>query len=243
MNKKGLENVAIWLIAGAALLVVVIIILMNFGKFFSGQSNAEIIHSWVLARGAEASLDILPSADIANVVSSTPPVKDLAEPLKINKPDELLPQGGKSPTVFKDLADSMADCWSAFDKGNTDFLSAWDLKVFCFPCRTIVFDDSIKRNPVLINDFGDYLYETHTGGPDSKTYLQYLLNNKAQTQQELDALSEEKNAYNVLPSSIDLYITFVAFSAHQIPGTEVGNEFYSKVRILAAEDFNTICNL
>ena len=37
MNKKGLENVAIWLIAGAALLVVVIIILMNFGKFFSGQ--------------------------------------------------------------------------------------------------------------------------------------------------------------------------------------------------------------
>ncbi len=199
MNKKGIEtDTLIGLIAFVIVLAIVLTILFNIGNILGSKSNAEAVNTWVKARAASKGTDVL--------VSQIPPVIDLDKPLEIKSRDELLWSGDKSPKAYKEIANSMIDCWNAFERGKIDFLNAISKDTFCFPCRAVVFSDEIKKEETQMRGFNKYLNEQHTKGRDNQTYLQYLANDNFYT------LEKEDLDNDVIEADKNLYIYFFAAS-------------------------------
>ncbi len=199
MNKKGVEtDTLIGLIAFVVVLAIVLIILFNIGDILSSKSNAEAVNTWVKARAITKGTD--------TIVPREPPVIDLEKPFKIKSRDELLQSGDKSPKAYKEIADSMIDCWNAFERGKTDFLNSIKKDTFCFPCRAIVFSDEIKKEGTQMIGFSKYLNEQNTKGKNSPTYMQYLANDNFYT------LEKEDLDDDIIEADKDLYIYFFAAS-------------------------------
>ena len=170
--KKGQEGPGLLVTLIVAVLVLAILggFYIALRTFVSAGSNIEAMRTWVELRGATGATDI--------AVSAVPPVTDLEKPLKIKSQEELVWKGGKPPEAYKEIADSMVDCWNAFNNGETDFLNSIKKETFCFPCRAVTFSDEIKKNNLKISGLNKYLNEQHVRGENSPTYLQILANDK-----------------------------------------------------------------
>ncbi|MBI2148737.1 hypothetical protein HYU23_03585 [Candidatus Woesearchaeota archaeon] len=207
--KKGLVGITliIALIIFGITLSVWIAFQMGISQKLLG-SNVQVISTWVKARGATAGTSIIVPEEI--------PVIDLEPPLKIKSREELLWKAGKSPAAYKEIANSMIDCWNAFERGNIDFLNKIEKNTFCFQCRAITFSDEIKKEGTPMVDFNRYLNDTRTRGQNSLTYLQYLANDPNYF------LSEEDLADDKIIADKDFYIFLYAASGRGI-GNIVSN--------------------
>ena len=198
--KKGQEGPGLLVTLIVAVLVLAILggFYIALRTFVSAGSNIEAMRTWVELRGATGATDI--------AVSAVPPVTDLEKPLKIKSQEELVWKGGKPPEAYKEIADSMVDCWNAFNNGETDFLNSIKKETFCFPCRAVTFSDEIKKNNLKISGLNKYLNEQHVRGENSPTYLQILANDKTYVLEEADLEDDE------IIINDDLYIFFFAAS-------------------------------
>ncbi len=202
MNKKGMEtSTVIGLIILVIVIAIVIGILYYQGKILAASSNAEAIKVWVTTLTATKGTEV--------VAQAVPPVIDLEAPLEIEKRGQLIWSGAEPPKAYKEIANSMVDCWNAFDRGKSDFLNNVERKVFCFPCRAVVFSDDLKKENVDMVGFNRYLNQQHVGGKDSPTYLQYLANDKSYV------LDDEDLADDRIKTDKDLYIFFFAASGKE----------------------------
>lgn len=200
MNKKAQEGpgILVTLIIAIAVLAVGFGIYSVYSEYVSSRSNIDARRTWVDLRAASQGADI--------VTSEKSPVINLDKPLEIKSEENLRWHGNEPPKAFKDIANSMVDCWSANSLGEKDYLNSIDKEVDCFPCRAITFSDEIKRNNVKMIGFERYLNEQHVRGKDSPTYLQFLANDPAYT------LDEEGLRGDEIVIDDDLYIFFFAAS-------------------------------
>ncbi len=213
MNKKAdTENLIVWGIVLLVVLAFAIVFFTNASSFFSGKSNEAAVHTWVIARGVEVNTAKIPNLVGVQIFDDRPPVIGLDTPIKIENENNLLYDGNKPPKLFKDLSDSMVDCWNAFDNGKTDFMNAIGKDTFCFKCRAVLFSDDIKRKSIPIVGFNAYLNNTKTRNTNSPTYLQYLANDK---EKQL-VLSQEDLIDDKIYSDENLYIIFFASSGRGI---------------------------
>jgi len=201
MNKKAeIQNeYMVMLIIFIVVLAVFFIAFITYSQTIKSSSNKDAIKTWVSAK-----------AITKGVALGMPPVLDLQDPLEINSKNDLLWIEGKEPSVYKEIANSLYDCWDAFDRGKTDFLSGMvNKKVFCFPCRAIHFSDEIKKENVQMINFNKYLNEQHIAGEGTQTYVQYLANDPVYKLSDAD-LKDDK-----IGTSKDLYVYFFATSGKE----------------------------
>lgn len=202
MNKKAVAvDTIIVLIIFVLVLGVFFMIFFNIGTTISTKGNSAAINSWVKARAFTKGTDL--------AVSPIPPAISLEDSLEVKSKNDILYEGGKQPKIFKKIADSMIECWNAFDKGQTDFLHTTQKKVFCFPCRAIQFSDNLKKENLQMIGFNRYLNEQKTKGGSSPTYLQYLANDN------FYKLDDEDLENDKIQVDEDLYIYFFAASGKE----------------------------
>ncbi len=199
-NKKAQQGpgILVTLISVVLVLAIIVVAYVGFVKYSSTRSNIDAINTWVKLRAASGTIDA--------VVSDKPPVINIESPLEIKSEEQLQFSAGNPPKAYKEIADSMVDCWNAFDRGKTDFIKAMGRETFCFPCRAVVFDEKIKKENAKIVGFERYLNEKNTRGQNSPTYMQYLVNDNAY-ELEQDELQEDE-----IIIDDDLYIFFFAAS-------------------------------
>ena len=199
-NKKAQQGpgLLVTLISVALVLAIIVVAYVGFVKYSGIRSNIDAVNTWVKLRAATGTIDA--------VVSDKPPVIDIEGPLEIKSEEQLQFSGGNPPKVYNEIADSMVDCWNAFDRGNTDFIKAMSRETFCFPCRAVVFDEKIKRNNAKIVGFERFLNEKHTRWQNSPTYLQYLVNDNTYAMEQDDFQEDEVMVDD------DLFIFFFAAS-------------------------------
>ena len=199
MNKKGVEwDTVLIMISFVLISALVFIILSQVTNVLKGETNKEVMQTWVQARTA--------TKGIESVFSAVPPITDLEEPLVIKNEKDLVWAGSTPPKAYEEIANSMVDCWSTFDKGESDFLNSIGKENFCFPCRAIAFSPEIKRDKVRTDGFLNYLNKTKTTSQSSPTYIQYLANDNTYSLDETD-LEED---YFVADK--DLYVLYYAAS-------------------------------
>jgi len=207
MNKKAIESeLLVKLIIFVVVIAIAFIIYINIDNLLKEQSNKEAVATWVKIRTVTKGGIVIKTATGGGIGSDQPPVTHLEEPLEIKDEADLVPKKDKPPKIFKEMADSMVDCWTAFDKGGSDFINGWHKTSFCFPCRAIVFSDEIKKKKIEIVGFNKYLNETHTRGEESPTYLQILANDKNYVL-EAEDLKEDK-----ISTDANIHIFFFAAS-------------------------------
>lgn len=144
------------------------------------SGNVAIIQNWVLHSSKSEKINKI-------IGQSTPPRPPknmvIEKPIEIKNVEQFQKDGNKI------LADSMFDCWDAFNRGKTDFLEnyKWNVfvgaKPFCFHCATIEFDDSLVGKNYDFEDpklqekiLQDYLKTEKPQGFDN-TYLELLAGN------------------------------------------------------------------
>ena len=139
-NKKGIsETTVVVLIIGLLTLAVLVGVGYTITKGISSAGNKAAVQNWVLLKSSKLGLV---------QGGSQPPVAMLySDSIKINTEAQLKTEGNKL------IADAMVDCWSAFDKGQSNFIDGKGVNdPFCFPCARIEFDQSLKDgNHDLIN--------------------------------------------------------------------------------------------
>lgn len=200
MNKKAQEGPGLIVVLVLGILVIAIGIgfYVGISSYLSSRSNIEAVQTWVNLKAASGGTDI--------VVSETPPVIELEKPLEIKSEEDLRWQGNEPPKAFKEMADSMVDCWNAFHRGEKDFIKSIKRETYCFPCRAVTFPDEIKRNNVKVIGLNRYLNDQHTRGKDSPTYMQILANDNVYT------MSEEELQDDEFTINDDVYVFFFAAS-------------------------------
>ena len=205
-NKKGIDtDVVATLIIALIVLVVILGYIFVFTDLAKGSANKQAVQIWVRTSSLEQQV----TGSLSK--TSRPPVPYLDDPLIIEK-ENLQSSDGNPPEVLKEIADSMYDCWGAFERGKSDFIKPSLLKgefkeTFCYPCRVIKFSDDIKINGPKINGLNNFLNsEKPIEGENNPTYLQYLSNNKEYT------LDSEDIEEDVIDTNQDLYLMFYAAS-------------------------------
>ncbi len=208
MNKKGLRNdVLILLILSLVILMIIGSFAYAFNLFASRESNVEIVQAWV---GQKVNSKL-------TLGGKWPPVRELDKPLIIKNPKDLRYNGNEPPKFYREIADSMYDCWRAFDKGESDFIGSVSgitdyvknvkKEIFCYPCRAISFSNEIKNDVPEVQGFLRYLNEYKPiEGEDKLTYLQYLANDDTYT------LSNEDLENDKFATDKDLYVMLFAAS-------------------------------
>lgn len=205
MKKKGMNaEVVIVLILAIIIIVAIFGIYTSFSNITKSTANKESVKAWVRTTALKEKIPLTSSL-------ARPPVPYLEEPLELDKSDLLFNEGAY-PKGYKEIADSMYDCWDAFDRGETDFLSKGYINnigqsSFCFPCRAIKFSENIKKDDLKIKGFNNFLNsEKPIFGENNPTYVQYLLNNKEYK------MTEEELKNDIIDTNKDLYIMFIGLS-------------------------------
>lgn len=156
----------------------VIILVVATVFYFLFTKEAPVLHrveavnavqTWVLVQSQ------VEKVSTARAGTERPPVPDLGNPIAIESEDQLKDE----KYAHKQIADAMYDCWTAFDRGNTDFLKAVGKKTFCYPCVAITIDDALKNKGYKLVGLNSYLAQTKVrSGLNVPTYLEYLTNEK-----------------------------------------------------------------
>ena len=188
--KKGVE--ALSLIAGLIILLIVIVVFFQFTKVTAQSidrtANVNEVRLWALTQAQSQKF----SSETAG--KEHPPVANLGGPIVIADEDQL-------KKSHKQIADGMYDCWSAFNKGETNFLAALGPKTFCYPCVEIRIDDSLKNKGYKMVGLNSFIAKNKPrGGMNMPTYLEYLTGEK-------NIPVGVKDEYDV---NDDMYVFFVA---------------------------------
>ncbi len=203
-------NLVIILAIGAILLVGAIMFLYQYESISKGTSAKSAIQFWVKQRALAK----------AQIGSDVPPVRELASPYVIDNVNNLKANGNTPPKAFEEIANSMYDCWDAFDRGQSDFVNGdqnsnipifgrLHKSTFCYPCRTIKFSDKVKNEFPTISGFNRYLNEYQpVPSPNKPTYLQFLANDYSNEYK----LDEEDLKIDTIKTDKDLYILLFAAS-------------------------------
>ena len=198
-NKKGLsETTVVVLIIGLLTLAVLVGVGYTISKGISSVGDKAAVQNWVLLKASKLG---------STQGGINPPIAMLyGDSIKINTEEQLKTEGNKL------IADAMVDCWSAFDNGQTDFMS--NIKIpgrdetidpFCFPCARIEFDQSLKDgNHDLIN-FQQFLRTEKPLISTSTTYADILTNLIYFPTPE----AKQKQKY-IIPKDRDYYIFFAS---------------------------------
>lgn len=144
-NKKGIsETTVVVLIIGLLSLAVLVGVGYTITKGISSAGNKAAVQNWVLLKSSKLGLV---------QGGSQPPVAMLySDSIKINTEAQLKTEGNKL------IADAMVDCWSAFDKGQSNFIDGKGVNdPFCFPCAKIEFDKSLKDGSHNLIEFNNFL--------------------------------------------------------------------------------------
>lgn len=214
MNKKGIEvniNLVIILLVTVAVIGFVGVLVYNIAKSNSSATNKAIIKTWVNEKLISHSgpLKYIPG----EIGTERPPIPELDEPYVIDSVSQLEWNGDKPPEAFFEIANSMFDCWDAFERGKKDFLVERERDAFCYPCRQIVFDEKVKEKYTTVKDFQKFLNDYGPRGSDDPVkYMHVLTNNPSFNQEDFsnDGFAIQDN----------LYIFFTAFSGRRL--TEIG---------------------
>ncbi|MEK6948058.1 MAG: hypothetical protein AABX19_02330 [Nanoarchaeota archaeon] len=204
MNKKGdldKQTLGIMIITLVTIFFASILIYQIYIKT-SNTSNIAIIQTWV---NEKSTLNSIPLAGSRIPVPDRPPIPELAEPYLVYEKD-LEWNDNDPPKLFYEIADSMVDCYTAFNHGKSDFVDNIQRDVFCYPCRQFAFEDKIKNDKVVIKDFEKFLYDTKPGIIKDKTYAELIDYKKVPTIQ-----IENKD----LVIDNNLYIYYVGFSGRK----------------------------
>src|SRR3989344_972591 len=215
MNKKGLEKEQlVYLI----ITVLIIFFISTTGyaayKRTSSASNIAIVQSWVNEKSA---VNSIPIAGSSIPIPDRPPITELDEPYIVYEKD-LEWNNDKAPKLYYEIANSMVDCYNAFNNGKIDFIDNINRDVFCFSCRQFAFEDKIKNDKVVLKDFKKFLQDEKIGIIQDKTYAQLIDYGKVPNIQV-------DNSDIVIDNN--LYVYYVAFSGRkftQILGEVTGFE-------------------
>ena len=210
MKKGELSGETIVILILAVLLAAAIIGGFNiYSDFTQTEGNKQVIKSWVRSQGLFEKY----SGPIEGVKQTftgeqdRPPISELEEPYKIKKTSDLMFDRNNPPKAFEEIADSIYDCWDAFEKGQVNFLNTINKNAFCYPCRIIKFSDNVKNEFPEIKGFTRFLNEYKPiSGLDTPTYLQLLANDKNLK------LDDEDLEDDTIATDKDLYIMFFAAS-------------------------------
>ncbi len=188
--KKGEMSLA--LIIGLTILVITIVVIGGVFKVatqnLNRAENVNAVRTWVLLQSQTQKV----STEDAG--TQRPPFPDLGAPIVIENEEQL-------KKAQKQIADAIYDCWTAFDKGETDFLKAVKEAHFCYPCVAIMIDDSLKNKENKLLGMQSYLANTKVRtGLNAPTYLEYLTGEK-----NLPVGVRDEFAVNN-----DMYVFFVA---------------------------------
>ena len=197
-----LESLSLVLIVFLLTLAIYILFNKAYGGTLVSSTNQAAINLWVKERSASFGTD--------KIVADYPPVPELEDPLEIKSRDDLLWKGGKPPKAYKEIGDSMIDCWKSFDRGKTDFINTVERTPFCFKCRAISFSNEIKKEKVQMLGFNRYLNEQKVGSKSTPTYMQYFANDNFYN------LSEEEIGEDKTIIERDLYVYLFAASGRGI---------------------------
>ncbi len=224
MKKAGLETSTLAILIVVALTIsILFIIIKSQTDILSSSSNSEAINVWIKSRQASGQIKDL-------TVPDKPPVKDLEDPLEIKSEEQLEWLDGKPPVIYREIANSMVNCWNTFDKGDTNFLSNYQRETFCFPCRSLVFPENIVKSKKYLENFYKYLVEEKINPLKEITYYQYLINNPNYKQKPIEG-------YLKIDST--MYIMFVESTTSRTHTTINRN---AGVVFVGPEDANKICN-
>lgn len=192
-------------------IIILVILTLALGIFITFQmmakkgieegSNIQAVQNWVRWAGKEAEA----SKGLAKVITADrPPVTHLYGPIEIKSESDFKMLDLKHPPRVKEiLGDAMVDCWSAFDKGETNFLTKLYENRFCFPCVGFKFSDSIKKSHPYITGMPEFLKNNKIDTGKAPTYHEYLTNGYTD-------IPAEFLISNQLPTENDLYVFFVA---------------------------------
>src|SRR3989344_4911815 len=184
-NKKCIsETTVVVLIIGLLSLAVLVGTGYTITKGISSAGNKAAVQNWVLLKSSKLGLV---------QGGSQPPVAMLySDSIKINTEAQLKTEGNKL------IADAMVDCWSAFDKGKSNFIDGKGVNdPFCFPCAKIEFDKSLKDGSHNLLEFNNFL--------SNEKPLSVV---KAQSYHEI---LEGKYVYEqTIQKDKDMYIFFIA---------------------------------
>ena len=212
MKKRGSlrYDVLIALIISILIIGFLLYVSVKFGVFASRQSNIDLVSNWVNEKAASK----------LAVGGERPPIRELDKPLVIDNPKDLRFNRGEYPKAYQEIADSMYDCWRAFNQGTTNFVGTIDnptdviknvkKQVFCYGCRAISFSDDVKNEIHDVSGFLRFLNEKKpVEGENKPTYLQYLSNNDNLVLKNEDLEDDDKLSFTI---DKDLFIMMFAAS-------------------------------
>ncbi len=213
MNKKGLE------IETLVILILAVLVAAGMIAFSSiylsttkGTAAKTAVQTWVRTQGlVQGELGKGTLTQIKEQISGEgmprPPVPELDKPYVIKKESDLKASGDSPPKAFEEIANSMYDCWDAFDRGQVDFLNRFHKNTFCYPCRIIKFSDDVRNEFPQIRGFNHYLNDYQPSpGANKPTYLQFLANDKDYK------LDKDDLTNDIIDTKKDLYVIFFAAS-------------------------------
>ncbi len=251
MNKKGMELTTV--VVGLVVLLVVAVILFmligGFGKAIGGETNQEKVRLWVAAQGHIHKEGFVKGGIIesGSDINTYPPVPELAEPIEINRQKQL-ESTENPPEAFTTIADSMVDCWNAFEQGEVLFrpnvLGGDKAQVFCYSCRGVWIDDAFRDKK--LTNFKEYLETEPVDLFRDETYMEYLSNVNDNYAQIIPEELDFKN---------DIFIYFTAFykekkmeagatyyeAEYPFGELQSGEEFYPAVIIGDAQLIDGVC--
>ena len=201
MNKKGIERqTIIELIIAIIVIVILFFIITVYKDIGESTANKQAIQTWVRTNSLKQEV----TAGLAD--TSRPPIPYLQDPLEFELSDLQYSQCAP-PESYKEIADSMHNCWGAFDRGKSDFIQSTAKEVFCYPCGIIKFSDEVKQNKFKITGLNDFLNTNKPIiGKNNPTYMQYLAND------DNFYLDEEALRNDIITVDKDMYIIFFAAS-------------------------------
>ena len=145
---------------------------------FSSQVTKDTCRASIVARGIE-----LKGISVGQIFGSS---------LKCETEKKCISMGGTCPknyevitvsnenAIKKELANSMADCWSMVGEGEINFFGKNALETKnCIFCSVIHFDENVQKKYPQINGLTDYILNNQVPGM-SKTYFDYMFTASAQ---------------------------------------------------------------
>jgi hypothetical protein len=152
----------------------IVLLFLLFRLDFGRQSNSEICHNSVVARGSS----VIPTDAVPLKCSRTYVcITNDGSCESLTKPE--IKKVATKDEVYSALAEEMANCWWEFGEGKVNYVSSTMTKDnYCSICSQIAFDDSVEKIDgigLAINedDFYNYLSLTPAPGKDMN-YAQYF---------------------------------------------------------------------
>ncbi len=180
-----------------------VLFLKGSGEAIGAKSNTALIQQWVDTTVLQKQITKTTPGDLSEQKKLSRPPPPILNPTPISVKNEAMLQ---DPQTKYQIAEAMAECWRAFDRGEKNFLSNFpgSPKVFCYRCSVIEFDPSLKDGKHQMKGFTQYLATTKMDSGDE--YSKFLSNKN-------DLLAKQTVAADdTVTINSDWYIFFMAFS-------------------------------